>query len=267
MSFVFQDSAWPLLLLGPMFALILGRLLYAEISRWRGRTLPVDQDLSARGHSLILGQAVRQAYAWSVAPVARALAGTGVGPHVLTMGCLVSSLAGAVLIASGAVTHGGVIGLFGASLDYFDGRVARLTGRATQSGEFLDSTLDRWGEIGLLSGAAFLFRDSNGVLVASLVAMGSGGIVSYTRAKAESLGFALTAGLMQRSERLVLFHLGACLGTALEFVLPPSLQGQRLIFAGTLYLLALLTTVTAIARTVRGFAALRRFEGERTDRR
>jgi CDP-diacylglycerol---glycerol-3-phosphate 3-phosphatidyltransferase len=172
---------------------------------------------------------------------------------------VLSALAG-VFIALGAVTLGGVIGLLGASLDYFDGRIARMSAQATRSGGFLDSTLDRFGEVAFLAGAGVLLRGSPWLLFACMLALGAGGIVSYTRAKAESLGIELKSGLMQRPERVVLFCFGACFGGALDGLLPPALQQRHFIFACALVVLAVLTTHTSVDRTLKGFAALRRLE-------
>jgi hypothetical protein len=65
---------------------------------------------------------------------------------------------------------------------------------------------------------------------------------------------------MQRPERVLLFCLGACLSTLLDSMLPAGLRGQHRIFAAVLWTLAILTTYTAVQRTARGVAALRRGE-------
>jgi CDP-diacylglycerol--glycerol-3-phosphate 3-phosphatidyltransferase len=195
------------------------------------------------------------------------LARAQVRPNTLTWLCFLLSVVAGACIALGAATLGGVIGLLGSSLDYFDGRVARASGQATRSGALLDSTLDRYCEVAFLAGAALLFRDAPLTLAACLLALGSGGIVSYARAKAESLGIELKSGLMQRPERVVMFCIGACSGSLLEPSLPAAWQGQRMVFGCVLWLLALLTTHTAWSRTARAFAALRRDEApaRRTD--
>ncbi len=255
-----DDSPWPLLLLAP--ALLYFTLRFAAY--WAlvllGRELPFDAEMHQRGKSLLLGHSLRQVYAWSLQPLARLLARARVRPNLLSVLCFLLSLAAGALIALGAVTLGGVVGLFGSSLDYFDGRVARLSGQVTRAGAFLDSTLDRYCEVAFLAGAALLFRASPWTLGACLLALGSGGIVSYTRAKAESLGVELKSGLMQRPERVVLFCFGASFGALLDGLLPPPLQGRRLVFGTLLFVLAVLTTHTACARTASGLAALRRAE-------
>lgn len=258
-----EDSPWPLVLFSPLLAYFVARLLYYLVRKRQGRSLPFDAELHARGESLLLGHSVRQVYAWTLAPLVGALARARVEPNTLTVLCFCISTAAGIAIAVEAVTLGGVLGLLGSSLDYFDGRIARLTGRTTRSGGFLDSTLDRYAEVAFLAGASVLFRGAPLILCACLVALGASGIVSYTRAKAESLGIELKSGMMQRPERVVLFCTGACFSGVLDGLLPLALQGRHFIFGGALCVLAVLTAHTSIERTVRGFTALRRLEHER----
>lgn len=253
-----EDSPWPLLLFSPLLAYFAARLVYYIGLRRFGRALPFDPEVHARGASMLLGQSVRQVYAWSLAPMIELLARLRVRPNTLTVLCFVLSAAAGVAIALSAVTLGGVLGLVGASLDYFDGRIARLSKQVTNSGGFLDSTLDRYGEVAFLAGASLLFRDAEVILTACLMALGASGIVSYTRAKAESLGIELKSGMMQRPERVVLFCVGACFSSALDSLLPIGLQGQHFVFGCALCVLAVLTTHTAIERTVQGFVELKK---------
>jgi len=255
-----EDSTWPLLLFSPVLIYFVLRLLYYFGLKLLERELPFDHEMHQRGQSMLLGQSVRQVYAWSLQPVVRVLARARVRPNTLTVLCFVLSALAGVCIALGAVTLGGVVGMLGSSLDYFDGRIARLSNQTTRSGGFLDSTLDRYGEVAFLAGAGVLFRDSPLTLAACMLALGASGIVSYTRAKAESLGIELKSGMMQRAERVVLFCFGACFSAPLDGLLPPALQGRHVIFSSVLLLLAVLTTHTSVQRTARGFAQLRRAE-------
>jgi CDP-diacylglycerol--glycerol-3-phosphate 3-phosphatidyltransferase len=259
------DSPWALLLIAPFLLYFLARFISYYVIKFLGREVPFDREMSERGQSVLLGQSVRQVYAWSLQPFVRVLAKARVRPNTLTVSCFVLSALAGVCIASGAVTLGGAIGLLGSSLDYFDGRIARMSGQATRSGGFLDSTLDRYAEVAFLSGAAVLFRASPWTLTACLLALGSGGIVSYTRAKAESLGIELKSGLMQRPERVVMFCFGASFCSSLDRLLPLAARGQHLVFAAVLTVLAVLTTHTSASRTASGFGALRRAEAQRTD--
>jgi CDP-diacylglycerol---glycerol-3-phosphate 3-phosphatidyltransferase len=252
------DSAWPLLALLP-YAAYFGACL--ALRAWRkamGRTPASDAEMQARGHSLLLGAAVRQAGASSLQPLASWLIRSRVRPNTLTMLSFATALAAGTAIGFGALTLGGVLGLLSCSLDYFDGRIARLSARVSRAGGFLDSTLDRYGEAAFLGGAAVLLRDSLWSFCACLLAMASGSVVSYARAKAESLGVELRSGLMQRPERVLLFCFGACVSTALDGLLPMTVQQRHAIFATTIGALALSTTQTALQRIIGGFIALER---------
>lgn len=252
----------PFLILAPPLLYFLFRLGQYFLWRRLGRRVPEDAEMLRRGETILLGRSLRQVFAWTMDPVVRALASRRVHPNTLTLLCLLFSIVTGGLIASGSLALGGVVGLLGSAFDYFDGRVARFRGQASQAGAFLDSTLDRYCDIAFLTGAGLLFRQSTWVLAACIVGLGSSIVISYTRAKAESLGVELKMGLMQRPERVVLFCLGAILSPLLDPRLPNALQGEHLLFALSLLLLALLSTLTAMHRTVAGFRALAELDRE-----
>jgi phosphatidylglycerophosphate synthase len=199
-------------------------------------------------------------------PLVARLARAGVSPTSLTVLSLLLTLPAAALIAIGRPVAGCGLALFATGLDWLDGQVARCSGRTSAAGNFLDSTLDRWGDLLLFAAAAVLFRASFPFLVASLLSMISAVLVSYARAKAESLGATLTIGRMQRGERLALFCGGGLLGPLVDPFLEPWMAawGTALHFPTpahpTLALasaaLAVTTTATAIRRTVSGFRTL-----------
>jgi phosphatidylinositol phosphate synthase len=242
--------------LAPFFAYFFLRLIQYFLFPALGKKVPVDKEMLARGESVLLGQALRQAFAWSTEPLCRLLERVRIKPNTLTLLSFAAAVAAGVLIALGEVALGGALALAGSSLDYFDGRVARRTGRTSKAGAFLDSTLDRYSDVALLSGAAVLFRDTVPVLVACLVGMGSTVAISYTRAKVESLGGELKVGLMQRAERVVLFCVGALASPFVDPLLAADRQGRHLFFAGVLVLLAVLSAITTVHRTVIGFRRL-----------
>lgn len=254
-------SRWIVIaILGPFLAFFLLRLVQYFLFRALGKEVPVDREMLARGESVLLGRSLRQVFAWSTEPLCRLLERARVKPNTLTLLSFAAAVAAGVLIALGEVALGGALALSGSSLDYFDGRVARRTGRTSRAGAFLDSTLDRYSDVALLSGAAVLFRDLVPVLVACLVGMGSTVAISYTRAKVEALGGELKVGLMQRAERVVLFCVGALASPFVDPLLAAERQGRHLFFAGAVVLLALLSAITTLHRTVVGFRRLERLE-------
>ena len=106
----------------------------------------------------------------------------------------------------------GLVLLWASSCDMLDGELARVTGTAHPSGAFLDSTLDRIGEIGVLVGIAAGLSGRSGILVAS-AALAASLLVSYVRARGEGLGVACPPGGLERPQRLTIF-IGALLASA-----------------------------------------------------
>ena len=168
-----------------------------------------------------------------VVPALRALHLT---PNVLTMLGLCICAGSAVLIALGFLLPGGVLLLIASAFDILDGALARVSGREQRYGAFLDSTVDRYAEamtsIALLY--YFIFHGHH-TLEPMLVVFALTGslLVSYVRARAQSLGFNGDGGLLARPERVVI--------TVIGLVIAP-----LLIWA--LWILAVLTNVTAVQR-------------------
>jgi CDP-diacylglycerol---glycerol-3-phosphate 3-phosphatidyltransferase len=105
---------------------------------------------------------------------------------------------------------GSIVFAIGSIMDILDGALARAGGKATVFGAFLDSTLDRVGEAFMLGAIAVaLARDGNETaLMFTFAAMAGSFLVSYTRAKAETLGLKGDVGIGSRAERVVVICLG-----------------------------------------------------------
>ena len=112
------------------------RLIQYVLFRGLGKEVPVDEEMLARGESVLLGRSLRQVFAWSTEPICWLLERAPVTPNTLTFMSFATSVAAGVLIALGDVALGGAVALMGSSLDYFDGRVARRTGRTSRAGAF-----------------------------------------------------------------------------------------------------------------------------------
>jgi CDP-diacylglycerol--glycerol-3-phosphate 3-phosphatidyltransferase len=137
-----------------------------------------------------------------------------ISPNGLTVtGMLLACTAG-VLFAVGWFLLGTAVFLAASLCDLFDGSLARAKDMQSEFGEFLDSSLDRVGEAAALAGVAVHFaRTGNEVgTAAAFVAVVAAFLVSYTRAKAESMGIDCHVGLMQRPERTVLLIGGLLFG-------------------------------------------------------
>jgi CDP-diacylglycerol--glycerol-3-phosphate 3-phosphatidyltransferase len=148
-------------------------------------------------------------------PTAKVLSKTGVTPNMLTvMGFLVSVAAG-VLIAREYFLFGGLVVLFAGAFDLLDGPVARVTGKTSKFGGFLDSTLDRLSEAAVLAGVlayyTFFERGTWEPLLAYGCFVGSV-MVSYLRARAEGLGIKCEVGIFTRVERVTVMSIGLMVG-------------------------------------------------------
>ncbi len=149
----------------------------------------------------------------------RSVARTKLTPDMLTLAGVVLCLAGAVLVGFEERNEylyfwlGGVLFIVGSIADILDGALARAASKGTVFGAFLDSTFDRVGEAAMLAAIGLsLMRDGNEVaLMASFAAVIGSFLVSYTRAKAESIGLRGDVGFGSRVERVVLIAVGLAL--------------------------------------------------------
>ena len=146
----------------------------------------------------------------TLAPVARGLHRFGITANAVTVVGVLITIAGSALLATARPFPALVVLLAGALADTLDGQLAKVSGGGTHFGAFLDSTLDRVSDAALAAGAAalgasvgdpVLFWSALGGLVASF-------LVSYVRAKAESMGTTATVGLMPREARLTILLIG-----------------------------------------------------------
>ncbi len=122
--------------------------------------------------------------------VVRVLAAVGVRPnHLTVLGALIAVGAG-YAASQGALLPAGLVFLVGSLMDGLDGALARHTDSVSRTGAFLDSVLDRVGEAALLIGLSFYFAQEDDALavVVTTSALALSMLVSYARARAESLG-------------------------------------------------------------------------------
>jgi len=152
---------------------------------------------------------VVKGYLRLIEPVAGFLIRHEVSPNAITTIGTICTLVGAGLYATGHImTAGWVIGLT-ALFDVLDGTVARRTGKSTVFGAFYDSTLDRVADGGVMAGLTIFYATSpvhHNIYMVVVCLLGIIGtfLISYTRARAESLGIDAKVGLMQRPERVIL---------------------------------------------------------------
>jgi CDP-diacylglycerol--glycerol-3-phosphate 3-phosphatidyltransferase len=163
------------------------------------------------------------------------LVALGVSANAVTVAGVVLSAITAVVIGLGHLWTGVALLIVGGLMDTLDGIVAKAAGTSSKRGAFFDSVADRVADGFIFSGVAWYVTDRYSphwaLLPVALLAMSA--VVSYQRAKAESLGFTARGGLMERAERLIF------LGVALAF---------NVALLPLLGVLLALTTVTAVGR-------------------
>lgn len=231
------------LMLAMLVALI---VFWIRTARGAAATHPVK-------HNEVFGPFLARYVAWLLRPIERAFDGR-VTPNTVTAFSLLCFVVGGIVTAVGHLGSAVMLFAIGGVLDILDGRLARLRGEQSKAGALFDSVADRWADLAMFTGFAWLLRDT-AWLLAVIGAMSGSLMVSYTRARAEGLGIDLSGGMMQRAERVVLVCAGA-------FIAGWS-GGSFVILGVVMSLCAFFTLVTAIGRFVRAYRALERLDAIR----
>jgi CDP-diacylglycerol--glycerol-3-phosphate 3-phosphatidyltransferase len=178
----------------------------------------------------------------AVKPLGAALRKTKLTPDHLTIVGLVVAAGAAVAVGSGRLRLGLVLVILAALPDLLDGALAKASNTSSQRGAFFDSTVDRVTDALLLGGIAYHFAQTQdprlAVLPFAVSAVSS--VISYQRAKAESLGLDAKGGLMERAERIVVL----CVGLLIE----PWVNGA---LVWILWGMLVLISITAVQRFVK----------------
>ncbi|MDQ6910890.1 MAG: CDP-alcohol phosphatidyltransferase family protein [Actinomycetota bacterium] len=171
-------------------------------------------------------------------PVGSTLDKAGISADQLTVAGLVISAGAAVAIGAGWLIAGMLLLAASALPDVLDGAVAKASGKASPRGAFFDSVSDRVSDSLVLGGVAWYLAETQGGLVALLpmAVLAASFLVSYERARAESLGFTARGGLMERAERMIVIGIGLAFSVVLIPVLWLML-GLTLITAGQRFMM------------------------------
>ncbi len=170
---------------------------------------------------LSFNDTVRQLSQPLLLPIVKVLANFRIHPNVITILCFLGFVISSYFIATGNFFVAGILLLVFAPLDAVDGALARFSNQVTSFGAFLDSTLDRYGEIFIFLAFTYYFLENDiayGVLLSFLSITGSL-MVSYTRARAEGAGFECKIGLLTRFERLLLLILALLFDFCIPFLI------------------------------------------------
>ena len=172
----------------------------------------------------------------ALAPVAKGLFCLGASPNQVSGGGFVLNVVTAWLIASDHLVAAGVLYLIAGTLDMLDGILARLAGKATRFGAFLDSTIDRVSEGVVFAAIGYRFALEGAAINSAVVVLALLGsfLVSYTRSKAEGLSVECKVGIGTRAERVVLVAVGLIAGLLTQVI----------------YLIAFLTAITIVQRVL-----------------
>jgi len=227
---------------GLLAAAVVSMAVYAAAGRRR------DADVDRKGSQFLMGVGDFLVHwlMWALLPVERLSLRLGLTPDFFNFAGLAFGLLSGILIGLRRLDLGGWAIALGGICDILDGRIARARGVVSGYGQFIDSTLDRFVEVFAFLGFVFYLRSfAYGPLVAAAAITGSL-LVSYTRARGESVGVLCKEGLMQRAERLVLTFLVCLLDAPVTAAMgrPP---GTAVLWV--LGLIAAGTFATAIQRT------------------
>lgn len=229
-------------LLATVVIALVSMLVYAGLGRKR------DADAQTKGTHFLMGAGdfLVHWFLWTLKPADALAARLGLSPDFFNVAGLSFGALSGLAIASGRLEWGGVAIALGGIADIMDGRVARARGLTNDYGKFIDSTLDRFVEVFALLGFVYFLRPFAWGPLAAAAALAGSLLVSYARARGESVGVLCKEGLMQRAERLVLTTV-VCLADAAICEATGQPRGTAALW--TLAVIAVLTLWTAVQRT------------------
>lgn len=177
---------------------------------------------------------MRTWFKWIVDPLGKFFLGIGMTPNMMTTLGMLGNFLSAYFLSQGKLVLGGWVMLVVTPIDALDGTMARLRGDPSDFGAFVDSVSDRYAELAILGGLMYFYAMQGNALGSTLAFAAASGsvLVSYVRARAESLGYESKVGLLTRVERYL--------------VLAPLLVFNKPMIA--LWILAILGNFTALQR-------------------
>jgi CDP-diacylglycerol---glycerol-3-phosphate 3-phosphatidyltransferase len=192
----------------------------------------------------IFNTSARAVFSYVINPTARFLLRIGVTPNAVTVAGTVGVLVGALVFgARGYLVAGALIVTFFALTDALDGTMARMRGGSGTFGALLDSSMDRIADAAVFGAVIYyLHGEDNPYLgmVAAIICLAAGQIVSYVKARAQSLGLDADVGIAERLERLIIVGVGGLIsGFGADWGLPAAL-----------WFLAALSIITVFQRLI-----------------
>lgn len=240
------DPLW--VSLAPVVVVNVYFLTVLSIFAVKRKNLPKDQEVQERHASRFLSVWFREYWVYATQPILKLLVKLGVNPNVLTTwGFLLSCLAG-LAFSQGLMGIAGWVMIAGGTCDLFDGRIARMTNKSSESGAFYDSVMDRFGEAVVMAGLMIYYRDS-WILYFLIAGLVGSLCVSYTRARGASSGVVCDGGIMQRPERIVYLGVGSIFSPLFKLLVTGgNVNAPEFITIGAICLIAVMTNLTAVYR-------------------
>ncbi len=256
-------SLLPLIIVNSVF--ILAIIVFAFLYPKRKKS----EDVLRRMHPTFVGVFQRELWYWLNQPLLALFKFLKLTPNMVTGISLVLGFISAYCYMSGMFALAGWILILSATLDILDGWLARQTGQESPEGAFFDSCVDRYSEGAVFLGIT-LFYAINGniimygvnaapfIIAISIIALIGSQIVSYAKARGESVGSTTNAGLMQRPERVVLLSVVSVFYPFLQLLMSHFGFNEHYPMVLVILLMAILTNISAAVRIIVLFKEIRR---------
>lgn len=221
-------------------------------------------DVTDRMHASFVGLYLREYWYWLTDPLISLFKILRFTPNTVTFISLLLAFVSAWLYFKGNFGAAGWVLILSGTLDILDGALARQTNQITKEGAFFDSCVDRFSEGAIFMAIALYFRNDFFMLTVCILALLGSELVSYVKARGETVGVTTRAGLMQRAERVFLLSFVSLLQPFFALILGRYGYNPDAPMMITMFLMAVLTLYTVVVRTVilfRGIRKLNRQDG------
>ncbi len=205
----------------------------------------------------LIGERIVNGYLKLLTPVASILIYSRISPNLITLSGLILTFVAAYYFRRGSFLAGGLLLALAGTFDTLDGRVARETGRISKFGAFFDSTIDRYSDVLVFLGLLLFFnRPYIDILI--IMAITGSLMTSYTRARAEGLGYSCKVGVMQRPERVTYIAAASVFDGIFGGALSKAVNIEHALVVAAILFVAIMSNITVLQRIMH----VRRLIGE-----
>jgi phosphatidylglycerophosphate synthase len=249
-------------------SLIAGLIVFAFLYPHREKS----QEILSRMHPTFLGVFVREYWYWLNSPFIKLFLAIKITPNMITIISLALGFVCAYFYYAGSFALAGWLLIISATLDILDGQLARLTGKVSKEGAFLDSCADRYSEGAIFFALSMYFASRQDIVVfgdrtnlifaaVTMLALIGSQLVSYTRARGEAVGITTKAGIMQRAERVFLLAVISVVHPFIKLFLNSFGVDEHDPFMTVIAAMAALSLYSSVVRTVVIFLDIRKSSG------